>query len=383
MNRKNYLHCLNSYHNAVIEQGVNYISVRAEQNSGVCTDSFTSNNDRLNIHISGRTKDSDSTIYFKLCLYDKDEVEKEVIATKLSKDSDNYFTLSYTFDPVSLSVYQDAASFRIFLYSETKNSSIQIDSFYTDTEEKIDDTLFYEPVNNIINFPTGSRSVAIYWLDGTKVLAPIIPKKVLFIGNSLLLGMFNKYGMCSTNPQSDYAYYVEQKILSLNPECTFKKLYSSSFEHSETDNDALNWFDSENAHTQKPARESFDSDTDLIIIQMTDNVNTDAKISVFNKNIDYFITTIKQMCHNARIVWVHGWYNKYNTYEKLIEISKKYSIELIDISSLRCAENEAYSGQLCINAEGESVTVRDAWITHPGNNGMKAIADKIIETLGI
>ena len=127
----------------------------------------------------------------------------------------------------------------------------------------------------------------------------------------------------------------------------------------------------------------FDSDTDLIIIQMTDNVNTDAKISVFNKNLDYFITTIKQMCRNARIVWVHGWYNKYNTYERLIEISKKYSIELIDISTLRCKENESYSGQHCINAVGEKIIVRDTWITHPGNAGMKVIADKIIETLGI
>ena len=35
------------------------------------------------------------------------------------------------------------------------------------------------------------------------------------------------------------------------------------------------------------------------------------------------------MSRNSRIVWVHRWYNKYKTCKRLIEISKKYSIELI------------------------------------------------------
>jgi len=383
MSRTDYINCLNKYHNASIEPGVNYVCIYAGHNSGACTDQFTCNNDRLNIHISGRTKSPDSEIYFKLCLYDKNYDEKDVVITKLTKDSDNYFMHSYTFDPVSLSVYQDAVSFCIFLYSTNDASVIQIDNFYTDTKEDINEAISYEPINNITIDRDGNRCVTVHQPDGTQSIIPLLPKKVLFIGNSLLLGMFNQYGMCSTDPQSDYAYCVQQKILSVNPDCTFKKLYASSFEHSETDADALGWFDSENLYTKKPARASFDSDTDLIIIQMTDNVNTDAKISVFNKNLDYFITTIKQMCRNARIVWVHGWYNKYNTYERLIEISKKYSIELIDISTLRCKENESYSGQRCINAAGEKIIVRDTWITHPGNAGMKVIADKIIETLGI
>ncbi len=32
-------------------------------------------------------------------------------------------------------------------------------------------------------------------------MVPVVPKKVLFVGNSLLLGMFNLYGMCSSSPK--------------------------------------------------------------------------------------------------------------------------------------------------------------------------------------
>ena len=384
MNKNDYTKNLNPYNNAHINYLNNCAFIQSESNSGICTDLFTSLEDCCNIHITGEIQNTDTEIYFRLCLYNKENTEKEVCSQKIETDSDNCFKFSYTFDPVSLSIYQDAVSFRVFLYSNYNDTEFKIKEFFIDNKKNTPKTnITYKPVNNITVDSDKNRCVIVKWLDGTKVFTPIVPKKVLFIGNSLLLGMFTSYGMCSTDSKSDYAYHVEQKILSVNPECTFKKLYASTFEHSETDEEALNWFNSENLYSKKPAIESFDADTDLIILQITDNVNTDAKISVFKKNVDQFITTIKKQCHNARIIWVFGWYNKYNTYEKLIEVSQKYSIELVDISELHHTANEAFSGQTCINAEGESVTVRDTWITHPGNNGMKAIADKIIKTLGI
>ena len=384
MKENDYTKKLNPYNNAHINHINNCAFVESESDSGICTDLFTSLEDRCNIHITGEAQDSNAEIYFRLCLYNKENVEKDICSKKIEKNPDNSFKISYSFDPVSLSIYQDAVSFRVFISSKHNYTKFKITEFFIDDKKSThQNDITYKPVNNITVDSNNNQRVIVTHIDGTAVLVPIIPRKVLFVGNSLLLGMFTLYGMCSTDSKSDYAHHVEQKIRSINPECTFKKLYASTFEHSETDEESLNWFNAENLYSKKPAIESFDADTDLIILQMTDNVNTEAKISVFKKNVDQFITTIKKQCPNARIIWIFGWYNKYNTYEKLIEISQKYSIELVDISELHNTTNEAFSGQTCINAEGEIVTVRDTWITHPGNKGMTAIADKIIKTLGI
>ncbi len=59
--------------------------------------------------------------------------------------------------------------------------------------------------------------------------------------------------------------------------------------------------------------ESFTKDLDLIFIQLTDNVNTDKKISNFADAADRFMEYIKDLAPNARIIWIHGWYNRDNT----------------------------------------------------------------------
>ena len=55
-------------------------------------------------------------------------------------------------------------------------------------------------------------------------------KKVLLLGNSLLLGMFDTYGMCSTDPNSDYAYYLTCELKKREPDCKISKFRISAFE---------------------------------------------------------------------------------------------------------------------------------------------------------
>ena len=215
-------------------------------------------------------------------------------------------------------------------------------------------------------------------------MVPVVPKKVLFVGNSLLLGMFNLYGMCSSSPKKDYAYYVQEEILKYNKDCVFTKLHGSGFEHAESRKDFEDWFFWEpNGYTQKPAMESFTKDLDLIFIQLTDNVNTDKKISNFADAADRFMEYIKDLEPNARIIWIHGWYNRDNTYDELVALCRRWEVERIDISDLHTRENEAFMGQLCENEAGERVPVKDMWVTHPGDKGMREIARRMINVLGI
>ena len=81
-------------------------------------------------------------------------------------------------------------------------------------------------------------------------------KKVLFLGNSLLLGMFETYGMCSTDPESDYAYYITRELRRREPECKISKLRISAFEACESYEDFEAWFER--------SKDFFESDLDLV-----------------------------------------------------------------------------------------------------------------------
>lgn len=221
-----------------------------------------------------------------------------------------------------------------------------------------------------------------HWKKSGMTAGTLAPKNVLFLGNSLLLGMFGLYGMCASSPHKDYAYYVQQELLKYNKECAFWKLHGGGFENAESIDAFEAWFSHEpDSYTGRPVRESFTGDIDLVFIQLGDNVNTDLKISVFAKTADMLIERVRGLASNARILWIHGWYNKNNTYDKLTALCSRWGIERVDISGLRTKENEARPGQLCENADGDWVAVSDNWITHPGDKGMREIARKIILAL--
>lgn len=370
---------LTHFGNAELTYGDNYIFVNAGKDSGVCTEYFKSTEDAVCIKFRGRTVDA-SPLGYRLCSYDEEGLETFIFGEEPELDCDGCFDMAYTFDPINLAVYKNAVKFRFFIYSSGEKADIYINRFSIEegndvyAEEEEDEL----EINNLT-----ADGVYVLQKDGGKITVPIVPKKVVFVGNSILLGM-GTYGMCATSDKADYALHVQQKILEHNPECTFNKVHGSGFENSLTFDEAVNWFNiTPNTYTAKPARESFSEDTDLVIIQLTDNVNTDVKISVFEKSADMLIDSIKDICPKARIIWVYGWYNKYNTRDKLYELCSKWSIELIDISGCRSKENEAKSGQISIDKYGNEFVVKDAWVTHPGDKGMKAIAGKIIEKLGI
>lgn len=370
------------YGNCTIIPGDNYCSYDVTAKSGVSTGRFASVESCVTLKLYCRATTEKTGIFLRICSFDDKNTENVVYETSLDRINNDYCDVTYSFDAVSLSVYKNAVNFEMFLYAD-EDTQLQISEFYITEGEQAPEEEKYENIVNVVTDDEGKKSVRVLGIDGEFRYVPLVPRKVLFIGNSLLLGMFNSFGMCSTDCKNDYAYHVSSAILAHNPDCTFKKLHGSGFEHCETDEDSLAWFDTENIYSKAPSKDNFDADTDLIIIQLTDNVNTDKKITTFKKNADYFIKTIKTMCPRARIVWVYGWYNKFNNCHRLFELSKDHCIELVDISDLKCKENEANSGQISTSPEGEEVVVKDTWITHPGNKGMKCIADRIVKVLGL
>ena len=114
---------------------------------------------------------------------------------------------------------------------------------------------------------------------------------------------------------------------------------------------------------------------------MNDNINTPEKVAYFEKNVERFINDIKNCSPNVDIIWVHGWFNQELTVDKIREVCAKFSIARVDISDIHTKETEAYSGQCAIMNDGTEMTVPDIWITHPGDEGMKQISEKILERI--
>lgn len=319
----------------------------------------------------------------------------------------------FVFDANYYKIYQSATKFRILIRPKNNAlgvltiNSLEVNEISDFELNELYDYNFKEMMNNVFNHISGGGAQVsdnkfltspngdnfILNVNNNGVLSAIntTPNKVLFMGNSLLLGMnsssSNKnyiYGMCASSPSKDYFYYVKQAILDKNNNCEFSKVHGAQFEQLATGSSfATLWNTTPNYYTGEPLSASFTSDLDLIIIQISDNINTEDRRNAFTQNADTFMNYVRTASPNARIIWVDGWFGYSNTHSLIMNVCKKWNIENIAINDLHTTNNEGYSGQTYINGNGETATVSDNWITHPGDNGMESIANRIIETLNM
>ena len=349
-----------------IEKNVFY--VKAGSHGGIHTPKWKSFAEKITLNMSGRI--NNGTAVYTVSLFDVQGKESVVQAEEITTDESGKFSVRYSFDPISLAIYQNASFFQLSVTAVSSELDMVLFQFSLSEEvRQMRQEEKYEPEQTLGR---------IRW-DISQT-----PQNILFVGNSLLLGMLNQYGMCASSPQKDYAWLIQQKIRKYNRNCTFKKLHGSGWEHAESIEAFESWFwEEENVYTHRPAAERFTNDLTLILIQLTDNINTEKKIRNFEKTVDLLIQYIKERSPKAAILWIHGWYNRENTYERLMEACRQWKIGRIDISDLNVPENQAYLGQICEDPKGGTFHAKDIWITHPGDRGMKKIAERIIKALGL
>ena len=319
---------------------------------------FSTLNDNVKIAVSGKVNMGK----MEICLIGiNDEGERKVLRRDKVVQGD--FSLSYEIDPISYAVYSGAKSF--VLSAEPDDGC----------DALIENVSFCE--NEITQSTTENEEA-----DLTPDKTYPVPKKSLFVGNSILLGMDMSYGMCSDAPTSDYFYHVTSYIKQKRPDAEFLKLYGSYYEHSESMEAFWDWYNSQNQYTLAPSCESFTEDLDLIVIQLGDNINTEMKYETFCKSGDVLIAKIKERAPNARILWVHGWFGRAHINSEIASLCRRHGLTRVDISGIRDLEGEAHDLEKYIKKDGSSDVIRDTWKTHPGNRGMEKIAEKIIAALG-
>ena len=347
------------------------------QGNQAITSRFSSTADTVKVTAKYR---SDSEVSVTVWCFDRLEQKCEGYTQKYPPMEHRDGELVFCFDPVSFSVYKGAETFQITLTADGLSvSAFVISEEHADVSLEIGDS-----VDPTIITENGEKGVCIMQTNGEQIIVPRIPQKVLFVGNSLVFSMFGVYGMCASAPDKDYYHYVTEHIRKFNPSCVFLKQHGAYFEHAESMEALDEWFYRNDSFSGRGAAEQLTSDVDLIFLQLGDNVNTDSKKALFqNVGGEWLIERIKERCPRARIIWIYGWYSLSRTVDTVKALSDKWGIERIDISTLHSQENEAHGQMTCLSPEGEVREVDPRWISHPGDLGMKRIADKIIARLAL
>jgi len=299
---------------------------------------------KVSLTLFGLTSGGDELLLQRLCLFSE-------------------FSHTLEIDPPNLAVYRGVESFML-VFSGAIGTSLRLLSLKAEELE-----------NEASEYASGSL--------GSVPRSFTAPSSMLVSGNSLVFGMKMEHGMCATAADKDYYHYVTEYVKRKNPLAVFKKLYISMFEACEDMDAVYRWFSEDaNAYTGEPSENSFTPDLDLITLQLGDNVNTEEKIATFEKSGDVLIEKIKERCPRARIILVHGWYNRPRVYDRIVALAEKYSLERIFIGDIRNTETECHNDDVFRTRDGSLLPISDRWRTHPGDLGMKRIADRIIESLG-
>lgn len=317
---------------------------------------FSSLCDVINVRITG-------TVYrgrVKIEFYGvKSDGDKKLLEYSFADGAE--FAAEFEADPPNLAVYADVVSFELSVSPDGECAELSLG--LPELAER-----------SIGNYGETAKSLK----TGVKP----VPSSMLIVGNSLVFGMKMQFGMCATSAERDYYHYVTEYVKGKNPGCRFNKLYVSMFESCETLEGVKRWLDTDpNNYTGKPSSESFTPELDLITLQLGDNVNTEEKIAVFAESGDLLINRIKEQSPRARIIIIHGWYNKPRVYDLIVSLCERHGIERVFIGDLRSYDTESHTDESFALPDGTVLPISDTWRTHPGDKGMKLIAERIIENL--
>lgn len=265
---------------------------------------------------------------------------------------------SFEFDPAYHAVYNNQTNFYLIVAVSTYGSTVYVKNFICaqypigQTEnltETISDlqkeiavlegkvTSLESCSDIILTSPNGTKYVVLVGNNGVVTTTPLYPEKALFIGNSLLLGN-GDFGMNATDKTKDYYDIIKEHILAFGSgNYTSKQLSGTGFEDAES-------ITTSNAWIEDILELELDADTDLVVVQLGDNVNTELKRTTFKSSCSTLIHNIRQIAPKARIAWVYGWYVNNEVRATIQEVIKIYGGTYIEINDLNTKANQSEIG---------------------------------------
>ena len=197
----------------------------------------------------------------------------------------------------------------------------------------------------------------------------------LAIGNSITRhGLadywWNEIGMAATVADNDYVHLVADYLEETHGEVCFY---------------AMNYYKWENqAYDRTETYENVDpylsAKLDLVTVQLSENVSD---TTTFESDFEALIVYISQKAPNAKIIIIDDFWNDAEKEEAKKRVADKLGIQFVSLDEIKGdPEYQCGIGTTVYDAEGQPHVVEHTGLAgHPGDKGMRYIADGIIDVL--
>ena len=266
-----------------------------------------------------------------------------------------------------------AIPFSYRVANESANEKVEVLKQKTDKIEPIVTELELFKKTPMITSPNGTKFRLLVDNNGNLSTVSNIPSRVAVFGNSILSHPWLKgMGMAASAPDKDYFTLVKNYILSKNSSAVVERGNGADWESDP--NNRRGTFDSK-------MKQSLGPDTDIVILQFGDNLNTDEKRKNLETDIPNLVNWIRTASPQALIYWVGIYYASPDFVERIKRICKPLDVTFVDIYQYsKDAKYKSEMGKVLRLPDGSNYTITNAGVaSHPGDLGHKAIADEIIK----
>ncbi|MBR4911137.1 MAG: hypothetical protein IKZ47_07465 [Clostridia bacterium] len=232
-----------------------------------------------------------------------------------------------------------------------------------DIEKSLADNEYTQLKKNTVNAKgqlTDSKSVRFYGADNKGV-------RVMFVGNSITLhgvlkeiGWNNEWGMAASSADNDYVHILMEKVRKLDPQAAFCICQVAAWES-----------DYKNGREKYPLYENARAFcADIIIARFVENCpGKDFDGAVFKKEMSDLLGFLNPT-GSAKIIMTTGFWRHPGDSE-IIAYAKENKLPVITLGDL--GDNDEMMAKGLFEHSGVAM--------HPGDLGMKTIADRIFAAL--
>lgn len=278
---------------------------------------------------------------------------------------------SFEFDPAYHAVYNNQTNFYLIVAVSTYGSTVYVKNFIcaqypigqtenltetiSDLQKEI--AVLEGKVNTlessdgiILTAPNGQKYIIQCNDKGSLFTVPLYAEVVSYVGNSLLLGN-GYFGMNATEKTKDYAAIIGETIQEKGiSSYSAVKISGTTFEDATTQQEVNAWI-------EDILTVDLDENSELVLIQLGDNINTPEKRSNFENTCSTLLSEIRKYCSKARVAWVYGWYVNNQVRSIIQENCKLYGVDYIEINDLNTPDNQSSIGTVIISESLKTQTI--------------------------
>lgn len=245
----------------------------------------------------------------------------------------------------------------------------------SDNTQKVNDIKKEVKQVAVLTSPSGKKFRISVDDNGSLSAVSTIPTNVQIFGNSLTCYYKDGFPALGASDQNhDWYHYVNDYIKSINSSAVIgSRRNIAPWEQNTNREDQFNTL----------IKPNLTADTDLVILQLGDNVNSDSLHAGFSNDIMNLFKNIKAISPKAKIYFVGMWFYSWQDMLDSVQTAcRKYDGTFVDITDLaQDSSNKAYIGEVVTLPDGTTKTLStEGEANHPGDTGYKKIADRIINS---